>query len=123
MEFKRKNKSKFWYSPIVLIVIFCFLIVFSYKTISLVKKERETYKNKNIAMNRVDELQSKKDFYKKEITNLDTDKGVEELARSKYQVVKPGEKVVSIVFDDEIVENNEPEKEHSFWSWFRNMFN
>lgn len=122
IEFKRKKENNFWHSPFVLFLIFGFLVLFAYNTAGLIKKERETAKNKMIALGKIDELHQKEEFYNNEINKLNTSEGVEKLARSKFQIAKPGEKVVSIINDDNI-KDEEVEEGHGFWIWFKNMFN
>lgn len=87
------------------------------------KKERETAKNKEAIVNKIDELENKKEYYNSEIESLNTEKGMEELARSKFSVKKPGEKEVSIVLDDDYKDKETViSKDHSFWTWIKNMF-
>jgi cell division protein FtsB len=121
-EFKQKKRNSFWHSPIFLFFLFCFLGVFIYNTFGLIKKVRETEKNKNLVLSKIDELKEKEDFYKTEIEVLDTEIGLEELARSKFQVSKPGEKVVSIIEEDVSLENQENLKRKTFWSWIIDLF-
>ncbi len=121
-EFKQKKRNSFWHSPIFLFLLFCFLGVFIYNTFGLIKKVKETEKNKNLVLSKIDELKEKEDFYKTEIEVLDTEIGLEELARSKFQVSKPGEKVVSIIEEDVSLENQENLKRKTFWSWIIDLF-
>lgn len=122
VEFKRKKRNSFWHSPIFLFLLFCFLGVFVYNTFSLVKKVRDTGKNKNLVLSKIDELKDKENFYKTEMEVLNTEMGLEELARSKFQVAKPGEKVVSIIEENNFEKQKEKIERKTFWSWFVNLF-
>ena len=122
-EFKKKNQYPFLHSPLVLIVLFCLLLIFSYNVMKLIEKERETSRNKIMVLNKIDELKAREASLNSDIDKLKTDKGIEDTIRSKFQVAKPGEKVVAIV-DEEEKKPTIPEKEdHSFWSWVKGMFN
>ena len=123
-EFNTKNKRSFWHSPIVLLVIFCVIIVFSFNIFRLLEKERETSKKKEQILSQIEDLRSREDILKKDISKLSTEIGIEETIRDKYQVVKEGEKMVIIVDKNEKNLNNFPiEKEnHNFWSWIKKTF-
>ncbi len=123
-EFNTKNKRSFWHSPIVLLVIFCIIIGFSFNIFKLLEKERETSKKKEQILSQIEDLREREDLLKKDIAKLNTEIGVEETIRDKYQVVKEGEKMVVIVDRNEQVQNDlSLEKEnHNFWSWIKKTF-
>lgn len=120
----KKNNYKFWHSPIALIVLFCILILFGYKIIDLIQKERETAYKKDLVLNKVDNLNLRVSTLSKDILRLETEEGKEELIREKYQVAKEGEKMVIIV--DEESKNSlitEEKTNHGFWNWIKGIFN
>ncbi len=123
-EFNTKNKRSFWHSPIVLLVIFCIIIGFSFNIFKLLEKERETSKKKEQILSQIEDLREREDLLKKDIAKLNTEIGIEETIRDKYQVVKEGEKMVVIVDRNEQVQNDlSLEKEnHNFWSWIKKTF-
>lgn len=122
-KFKKSN-YKFWHSPIALIVLFCILILFGYKIIDLVKKERETAHKKDIILDKIDSLNLRAITLSKDISKLETEEGKEELIREKYQVVKEGEKMVIIVDEDNENDNLLEQKKtnHGFWNWVKRIF-
>ncbi len=122
-QFKKKSKYSFWHSPLVLLFLFFILVLFSYNMIGLVQKERETNRNKVSELNKIDELKKRKDTLSKEIDKLNTEEGIEESVRDKFQVVKPGEKMVIIV-DESVNQQSLPEenKDHSFWGYIKRLF-
>lgn len=121
-EFKEKRKNSFWHSPIFLFSFFVLLVFFAWNTIGLIEKERETSKNKEISLNKMNKLKEKAELYNNNIDRLNTDIGVEELVRSKFQVSKPGEKVVSIVDNNEVETQDDSSNNNGFWFWFLGLF-
>ena len=121
-EFKKKNQYPFWHSPIMLGILFCFLILFSFNVIKLVEKERETSKNKIIELNKIEDLRTREASLSADLNKLNTESGVEDTIRNKFQVVKPGEKVVAIVDEDAPKPEVTETESHGFWSWVKNMF-
>ncbi len=122
-EWKGTNKYKFWHSPISLIILLCVIALFTYNMVGLIKKERETSKNKTAVLNKIDELRKREVVLSKDINKLNTDHGVEESVRDKFQVVKPGEKMVVIV-DENIKETTSSDEniDHSFWGYIKRLF-
>ena len=122
-EWKRRN-YKFWHSPLALGVIFCLLVYFGYRVFDLVKKEMETESQKNYVLDKKSELEKKQILLEGELSKLQTEEGKEEVIRDKYQVAKPGEKVVVLVGNDN---NQNPGGEvggeqHGFWNWIKRLF-
>lgn len=123
-NFNRKNTYNFWHSPFILFILFCILVVFSYSTIGLIEKERETEKKKELKLAEIETLRAREESINKDIEKLKTEEGVEETIREKYQVVKEGEKMVVIVDQDKktIDQNVEVLSDHSFWGWVKGIF-
>ena len=122
MKFKKSN-YKFWHSPIALVFLFCILILFGYKIIDLIQKERDTAYEKDLVLDRIDNLQKRESSLSLDISKLETEEGKEEIIRDKYQVAKPEEKMVIIVDDNK--NNSQPEEEkvsHGFWEWIKRTF-
>lgn len=123
-QFNKKSKYSFWHSPLALFFFFCILVLFSYNVIGLIQKERETNKNKISELNKIEELKKHQANLSKEIDKLNTEKGIEESIRDKFQVVKPGEKMVIIVDENakENVELEEKPSDHSFLGYIKRLF-
>ena len=122
-QFNKKNKYNFWHSPPALIALFCLFLLFAYNMIGLVKKERETNRNKISELKKIEELRKRQDILSRDLDKLNTSDGIEESVRDKFQVVKPGEKMVTIVEDEQ--KNPEPVNEitdHSFWGYIKRLF-
>lgn len=122
-QFKKRNTSNFWYSPLFLVVLFLIFIVFVYNVVGLIEKERETNKKKELILEQINSLQVREESLSSDIKKLDTKDGQEDLIREKFQVAKEGEKVVVIVDDKESVKiQNSDISRHNFWSWFKKFF-
>jgi cell division protein FtsB len=122
-QFKKREEYRFWHSPLVLAVMFCLVVLFSYNTVGLIAKERETIKNKDEEQSRIDDLQSRQTELTSDIAKLSTDEGKEESIRDKFQVVKPGENMVVIVDGDPQAPAAAPAPiDHSFWGFIKGLF-
>lgn len=119
----KKNNYIFWHSPIVLFFLFCFFVFFVYSIFGLIEKQRDTAVKKEIILEEIDKLKKKESDLNSVIAKLNTDEGVEEVIRDKYNVVKTGEKIIVIVDDDrEKIKEDKEEVSHSFFGWIKNMF-
>ncbi len=122
-EFKKNQMNTFWHSPLSLIVLFLVFIIFAYNMVGLFVKERETARTKALVLDKMSALQEREKSLTSSIEQLKTEKGSEVLIRDKYQVVKPGEKMLVIVDKEEIVpQDNANKKEHGFSNWLKNLF-
>lgn len=119
----KKNNYKFWHSPIVLLLLFCFFIFFAYNIINLVETERETHKKKEVILEEINNLKKKEMILSSNLAKIDTEEGVEEIIRDKYQVTKEGEKMIIIIDSDRnnIREKNISERP-SFFKWITGLF-
>ncbi len=123
IEFNKKKNNNFLYSPFILFVLFCFLILFIYNMVGLVKKERETTKKRDLMLSNIETLRNREKVLNSEIEKLKTEEGVEEIIRDKYQVVKEGEKMVVIVDENkEVITLVEKDMKHGFVNWFKSFF-
>lgn len=123
-EFKNKNSNNFWHSPLILFVLFCILVLFSYNIIGLFEKERDTAKKKELILAQIEALRNREESLNKDIEKLQTSAGVEETIRDKFQVVKEGEKMLVIVDNENRVTTQKTESlgAHSFWGWIKRTF-
>jgi len=97
--------------------------LFGYNIISLINKERDTSYKKELILNEINDLKEKEVTLNENIAKLKTEEGQEEVIREKYQVAKPGEKMVVIVDEDRNQSSEMKDKDnHSFWNWLKNLF-
>ncbi|MFA6251505.1 MAG: septum formation initiator family protein [Candidatus Paceibacterota bacterium] len=118
------NHYKFWHSPIALVVIFCLVVLFGYKIIDLIQKEKETAHKKELVLEEIENLRKREFALSNDISKLETEAGQEEIIREKYQVAKPNEKMVIIV-DDDGKDDLSPENDkarHGFIEWLKKFF-
>jgi len=121
-QFKKKNTYALWHSPLALLTLFCILVLFIYNMVGLIKKERETTKNKASELNRIEELRKRESILSADIEKLNTTEGIEASVREKFQVVKPGEKEVLIIDEQSKKTDLEAPVDHSFWGFIKRMF-
>lgn len=121
-EFKKKDKYSFWYSPLFLIILLVFLFFLSYKVIDLIKKDKETGEKKELTLDKIDELKERERVLNEDIAKMQTEEGVEDVIRGKYKVVKDGEKMVTIIDQEEDLERKISKVDHSFIGWLRGLF-
>ena len=82
----------------------------------------ETARKKEIKQLEIDDLEKRELSLSIDIAKLETEEGKEEIIRGKYQVAKPGEKVVSIVEEEIDTPLDEEKKSHGFWNWLKKVF-
>ncbi len=122
-QFKKREEYRFWHSPLVLVVLFCIVVLFAYNVIGLIEKEHETAKNKESELAKIDDLRNRQTELTSDIAKLSTDEGKEESIRDKFQVVKPGEKMVVIVDSNPQTQASADQSvDHSFWGFIKRMF-
>jgi cell division protein FtsB len=117
----KRNNYRFWHSPIALIILFLILVIFGYKIIDLIQKNKETAHTKELILEKIDALQKKESSLMNDIARLETEEGKEEIIRSKYQVTKEGEKMLTIV-DSNNVRIKDEKVSHGFWNWIKRIF-
>ena len=96
----RKSKRPFYYSwPFltILAIIFIFFIKSAYTSF---EKKRSTKIQQDIYQERLDNLDQKKIDLEAKIQRLETDRGREDELRTRFDVVKDGEKVIKIIEDE-----------------------
>jgi cell division protein FtsB len=91
--------------------------------VGLIKKERETSRNKAAELAKINEFRKRQALLSTEIEKLNTPQGIEESVRDKFQVVKPGEREVLIIQDQESAQSSDTLADHSFWGYIKRLFN
>ena len=118
-KLKDSKKYKFWHSPLALLLLFFLIVLFGYNVVGLINKNKETGKRKEILMNEKRYLEERKDSLNSQINNLETEEGKEFIIRSKYPLARPGEKVLTIVEEESLGENEIQEANNDdFWNNF-----
>ncbi len=124
IKFKKK-KNRFWYSPIVLFVLLAILVFFSISIWDLFERYQQSAQLKKVAKEEYEQLTKRIEDLNQDISELSTEEGKEGIIRVKYQVAKEGEKVLSIVEEDQskeedLAEDQRPKK--SFFDFLKDLF-
>lgn len=110
-EFSQKRKMwKKIYSIPVLILLLVILFFVLKGTWIIFMKSSYSHKQKIAVEAELIALQERKNSIEKKIQRLNTETGVEEEIRSKYDVAKEGEKLIVIVDEEEKEINTEENK-------------
>ncbi len=124
LEFQEKRKlRRFLYSRITSVILLV-IIFFILKGVWGVYEKQSIAKEnlKKISTN-FNTLLERELILTSEINRLKTDIGVEEEIREKYGLVKPGEEVLVIIDDDEVVGSPSISSGSNFWQkivdWFK----
>lgn len=126
-EFQEKRKlRKIIFSKKILVLLLLILFFLVYSTAKIYFKSREALsKNKEIK-NELAQLNQRKSELEKENSRLETESGTEEEIREKFDVLKPGEKVVVIVDKNSGNDKINSGKEAGFFgkilSFIKNIF-
>jgi cell division protein FtsB len=97
-EFKKKQQFKRrLYSPLMLIVLGIILLLIMHATWGIYQKARLSERKLNLAEREQATLEAKKESIEYKIDRLNTETGIEEEIRSKFDVVRDGEQIVVIV--------------------------
>jgi len=108
-------------SRLILVFLGVIILVFAWSVIQLVSKAEETAKNKNIAEDKIAELQKGKEKLSSDIAKFQTEKGIEENIREKFGLAKEGENMIVIIEDKNLPEKEKIES-NGFFSFLKNWF-
>jgi cell division protein FtsB len=107
-ENKRQLKSRLYSRTAVTMLLLCVLLLCK-GVFGLYVKSKESATARDAAQARLTELTNRKEVIAREIQNLSQSQGVDREVREKFNVVKPGEKVV-LIMDDELPVEVPPKK-------------
>ncbi len=112
---RRRQFRAIMNSKITLFVLIFLLFIAGRSTWALYGKNQEAAMKKDFFFRENEGIKDRQEFLKKEIHNLKTDEGVEEILRQKFNIKKEGEEVL-VVIDDQ--ESGEEEKSSSLKTRF-----
>lgn len=118
---RKKFKGILHSRPVIILlgVVFFFSL---WSFIGFVGKLGVTRENRNMAENKLAELQQEKERLSSEIVKLETESGIEENIRLKFGLAKEGEGVIVVVEEPELEDEDEEPKKRGFFSFFKNLF-
>lgn len=112
------------HSKPVLALLGILVLFFAFGVISFMGKMQLTIENKNIAENKLTELEKEKVKLSADISELNTQSGVEKSIREKFGLAKEGEGVI-VVIDDKNTAKIPKQESGGFFSFlffWRNWF-
>ena len=117
---EQRTFMKFMHSKLGLFLFTVFVLFFSWNVIKFLVKDINTTKNKNIAADKVIELEKEKERLTTDINTLNTDAGVEATIRNKFGLAKEGEGLV-VVVNEKDTALAQPTQHNAFLDFFRNL--
>ncbi len=106
----------------VLIILAALTVFFTWQVIGFWAKMESTKKNRQIAEDKLLELNKSKENLSADIAKLETPEGIEESIRNKFGLVQEGEEVIVVVEDQNPDSNPEKEDEGGFFYFLKNLF-
>jgi len=101
LDFQQRRKIRnLTYSRITLLILFLLVLFMVRSTWNVYQKKRISEEMKNLSLENVEKLRLRDNELGKSIEKLETDSGVEEEIRLKFNVVKSGENMAVIVEDE-----------------------
>ncbi len=94
---EKKRIRKILYSRKTLVLIFIIMIFFVYSTVKVFIRSRDAVAKNDEVKKELNDLLKKKNDLEKEIARLRSEAGAEEEIRKKFNVGKPGEKILVII--------------------------
>jgi cell division protein FtsB len=123
-DFYEKRKIRSWlYSKPVAAVLFALLVLLSISVYERFKIERSIAQKRAETEAELRTLTERRDAMKADVEHLNSDRGVEEELRSRFDVAKTGEQVVVIMNEDAAEDGGDaaasttPDRQPAFWLW------
>ncbi len=104
-----------------LIILFVVIVLFAWGLFNLFLKMRETEKNKNIAHQKVLDLEARKEKLSVDIEEINTEMGKERVFRENFGLAKEGENLVVIV-DEKTKKEDIVKKESRLFIFLQDLF-
>jgi cell division protein FtsB len=118
-DFRKKRQFKrMLYSTGVLVILGIIVFFLGRATWDVYQKAKLTSENRQEALDELTRLQKQEATLKAELERLQTDRGVEEELRAKFNVAKEGEQVITIVSPQNTSEDGGEQK----LSWWKRIF-
>jgi cell division protein FtsB len=113
------------HSPIVLLALMGIVVLLAHATWGIYQKEVESGKNVAAVQEEFKALQDRRNLLQQQTSSLNTEEGIEEELRQKFQVAKPGESLMVVV--NKPLPPSAPEVNNNFfskiWSNVSGVFN
>ncbi len=123
IDFQQKKQIKnIIYSKVFFLFLLILVIFLGRSTYDIYIKSKFSYDNYIKVKRDYDSLIARRAMLESEIDRLKTENGVEEEIRSKFNVAKPGETVVTIINNTSSTSTNEKGVDTNFWSSVLSFF-
>jgi len=120
---KEKNRwGEFLQSKPVLGVLMMVFFISAWSLLGFWGKMSDTNKNKQLAQEKLQDLQQSKSKLESDISKLETERGVEEVLRENFGLAREGEGLIVVVEDTRSSEDEEDENGGRIRSFFRGLF-
>lgn len=98
MEFRSKQKTRnFLYSKVTILVMLFFVAMLVPGVYGIFKKVGESLKDRQAAERELADLEKREQMLVEKVNRSNTDRGLEEQIREKFNVAKEGESVIVLV--------------------------
>jgi cell division protein FtsB len=121
---ERKRYRNFLLSPVTSVILLIVVIFLLKSNYNIYKKNQIAKINREESDRKLALLREKSDRLTDQLKKLETERGVEEELRNKFQITKSGEEVL-VVVDEEgegQVKNEPVEEEQTYWQRFISFF-
>jgi cell division protein FtsB len=112
---------RFLFSKVTLLVLFVLVVVFAKGTWGAYQKSEYAKENRERAEVQLAELTEREDKLEVELQRLETERGLEEEVRQKFDVGREGEHLVVLV-DSPQAGTAEKSESGSLWQRFKGLF-
>jgi cell division protein FtsB len=124
LDFQQKKQfNKVVYSKITFVILLILIFFLARSTYDIYKKYRMSADDYAAVKKDYDGLTVRKEMLTSEINKLNTDSGMEEEIRSKFDVAKPGETVVVVIDSTSSTSTDQNNSKGGFWSNLFGIFN
>ena len=118
---------KIAHSRVTIAILLCLCLILGYSTVGAVIKRRQAHETVTRARLEQEELRARETALNRDIENLKTEEGKEEIIRNKYRAHKEGEGLI-VVTGNKLVASKTKEilEKKNFFDrlreWFENVF-
>jgi len=119
---EKRKLRKVIHSNATIILLFIVFIVLGISTARIFLKSRLAFINSSKIEKELSALTDKRDKLRKELEKLQSEAGMEEEIRKKFNVAKSGEEVL-LIMDKDGGNGTDTKKESiGIWEWFKSVF-
>ena len=125
MEFKDKQKTKrFFYSKTVIFIVIVVILTLIPGVYGIYVKGQESAKDRSAAERELADLKTREEMLSSKLNYVNTDRGLEEEIREKFNVAKQGESVIVLVDKPVVASTTENDANifRAMWNKIKKVF-